>query len=210
MLRANAASPGTDATHRLVLRPSPRHLAHTYRVAMGASSGIALLWTVGALIRIAAHPSTAPEVVFSLGGLAVLALAPLALVMARQKITVERGWIARRGLLRTQRWPIDDVYRIYRGGNVIGWTTPPMQYVYLVDHQGRCLIRVETAWWFQEDAGERLSAALNLPIYVPPREPIPGSLPRFVRHPWLYGCGLTVPILAAILVLIAVADQVMR
>ena len=195
-----------DAPH-LVLRPSPRHCARSYKLGMGASAGIPLLFAVSALIRVAAHPSIAPEVVFSLGGLAVLALAPVALVMARQKITVEAGWITRRGLLRSRRWRVEDVFRIYRGGNVSGWTTPPMRYIYLVDHQGSCIIRVEVAWWFPEDAGERLSAALHLPIYVLPRELIPGSLPRFVRHPWLYGFALTVPILAAICVLIAVANQ---
>jgi hypothetical protein len=119
--------------------------------------------------------------------------------------------LVKRSLLRTRRWPLDDVGSVARVTISSPTTREPLEYALILRRDGRCLARMETSWWWSRTDVDRLASALGRPVVDGERltatqahARYPGSAAWWMRHPWGFALPTTGAILVVICILIAV------
>jgi hypothetical protein len=137
-----------------------------------------------------------PPLLFVLGLIGLTAIGIITVLMTRSRVRVTAVSIAQRGLIRTRRWEISEVGRICRGNQYTASWSAPLEFVYLLDHDGQCLTRLETSAWWPGDSADRIAKAIGQPVYIPPPyvTALRGARPWWTIHPWWFTVVLLVPV----------------
>jgi hypothetical protein len=140
----------------------------------------------------------------------VVLLLAAAAVMSRMRLRVAADVIERHGGVRTKRVARGDVVAVYRVP-VVSFGMQQGDYHLLIDHQGRCAMRMIGRLWEDADL-ERAWQQFNIPVYPAARsvsllemeEGVPGSTYLWERRPLIFG-AVTATAIVAVGVIAAIA-----
>lgn len=193
------------------MRPSAGRWIRSYGVHLGAVGGVALLFGLSAALRIVSHPGIAGAVVFVLGVLIGGVAATILASSLVARIAVEGTSLRKRSLFGTHRWPLGQVSAIVRVTLLSPTLRDPLHYGLIIGPANRCIARMETSWWWSSADLDRIALAVGHPIIegggltaTQAEDRYPGSAAWWLRHPWGFALPLSVAIVVAVRILIAV------